>query len=242
MQLDFSDFKKPQVVVGFILAVIAGGGVMWTVLFYRLPDLERREDRQDKMLETKFTELSGSMDKQLAAVREDIHGQLVTLGLSVQGLKANVLLLCEQKRPLAQTCDVKALVAEVQKASQLQAQFFDTADVHLKTGVEPLLATASLKDQLPMFMYVSQANNATKADKPTIANAILWSSAADSAQWRQDGTTIVVAFANGTVRFDLAQPTTKEHVGDLVQSLNMSTEALKAAGSVAQERKQQSTP
>jgi hypothetical protein len=238
MQLDFSDFRKAHVLVGIGVALIAGAGLMWTVLFYRVPALESREDRQDRMLERKFAELSGGVDKQLSEVRADMHSQLGALGLSVQGLKANVLLLCEQKRPLAQYCDVKALVAEVKKASQLQAQYFDTADVRLTTGMEPILATASLRDQLPMFIQnVSEINYAPNADRPTqIANAILWSSAAASAQWRQVGTTVVVAFANGTVSFDLAKPTTKEHVGDLVQSLKMTTEALKAAG-VAQETK-----
>jgi hypothetical protein len=232
--MDFSDFKKPLVLWSFVLSVVAAG-IASATLAWSIAD--GRENRQDEAIKEKFAELSGNVDKQLASIRSDMNGQLGALGLSVQGLKANVLLLCGQRRPLSTTCDVKALVAEVRKASQLQAQFLDTADVKLTAGIEPVVATEGLKAQLPTFVRSVSDNDPAKADKPAIANAILWSSAADSAQWRQVGTTLVVVFANGTASFALSQPTTKEHVGELVQSLNTTTEALKAVGGVAQEKK-----
>jgi hypothetical protein len=237
MAVDLSDFKKPVVVLSLVASFVAGAAFFWYTVGHQIPELEKREDKQDKAISDKFAEISGSVDKQFTSMRGDIHDQLSSLGLTVQGLRTNVILLCAQRRPLSANCDVKALVAEAKRSSQIQAEYFAAADVKLIEGSKPRVADEGLEKQLPgyAFAYTSTAHRAEA--KAQVASAILWSSAADSARWHQEGNKVVVVFANGMASFDLSAPGTKEQVGDLVQSLNATTNALKAAGSLTPEKK-----
>jgi hypothetical protein len=237
MNWDWSDFKKPHVLIGVIVAVlgsaITGGAVVWFTVMHQIPELAAREDKQDKAIDDKFAALGGSVDKQFTEMHTDVSDKLNSLGLKVNGLQTNVILLCGQKRPISRNCDVKALVAEAKRASQIQAEYFASAEMKLTEGSTPMVADEGLKRQLPDYIPVSYMHadalpNSQKRSE--FASQIIWSSAADSARWHQEGNSIVVVFANGRASFDLSGPTTKEHVGELVQSLNTTTEALKAAG------------
>src|SRR2546430_338920 len=73
MDVDFSDFKKPLVMGGVIASLIAGAALMLVTQMYRLPDLDRREEQQNKALDAKFAEMSANMDKQFTAMHNDVN-------------------------------------------------------------------------------------------------------------------------------------------------------------------------
>jgi hypothetical protein len=219
MQIDWSDFKKPHVVTGLVVALLSGLALAWYTVMHRIPDLETREDRQDRAIDEKFTAINGTLDKQFASVRGDMHDQLTALNLAVTGLRTNVILLCGRTRPISASCDIKALVSEAKRASQIQAKYFAAANVNLTEGSkQPAVADDRLMQQLPGYIITtSYADPSAPAhsDKSNLANTILWSSAANSARWHQQGNSVVVVFENGSASFDLSSPGTKEHVGDL---------------------------
>jgi len=244
MGIDWSDFNKPLVwlstVGGFIIGGAFVAAFMYYTITYRIPAMETREDKQDQEIKQEFTTLNGSINQQFASIRGDVREQLAPIKLRVSNLSTNVLLLCGQRRPISKTCDVKALVEQVKAASQIQAEYFAAADMKLTEGSTPIVADEDLKRQLPDYIPVSYTHSGAQLNsqkRSEFASQIIWSSAADSARWHQEGNSIVVVFANGRASFNLSAPNTKEHVGALVQSLNANTEVLKAAGSIAPDKK-----
>jgi hypothetical protein len=224
------------------------GALVWNTVVHRIPALESHEENQDKSIDGKFADMGGNMDKQFAAVQSSlstmdgrVQQQLNRMDLAIKGLKVKLARICNQQRiSNPSTCNPDALVADVKSATQAQAQFFDSAQVTLDHGSVPVVMTPGLKEQLPTYTFASSYTfkaSANNGDKAEMAKAILWSSAAADAHWHQSGNSVVVVFSNGTATFDLSSPTTTEHVGELVQSLNATTEALKTSPPVAAEKK-----
>jgi hypothetical protein len=86
-----------------------------------------------------------------------------------------------------------------------------------------------LREQLPQVRWANTGFTSaypSDATKPAIANLILWSSAADSAQWHQEGNTLKVSFANGEASFEMA-PDAKAHAAELVKSLNATAQVFR---------------
>ncbi len=239
MELDLSNFKKPDYWLGIVASAVITAAVMWNIFAQRVPALEEHDKRQDETIDKNFTAATASIDRQfdqlqgnLATMDGRLKDQFSRMDLSIKGLKVNMSRICNLRRiSNSSTCNPDSLVADVKSATQAQAQFFDSAKLTLNHGPTPVVATPGLKEQLPTYTFT---NNWTfpdvaspKADKAEMAQAILWSSAAQDAHWHQAGNSLVVVFANGMASFDLSAPNTKEHVGELIQSLNSNTQALK---------------
>ena len=234
MEIDLSDFRKPLVVGGLILSAITGAALVWNTNVHRIPDLENREDRQDQALTARFAEMNKNLGEQFAGLRNDLSGmdgryreRLNKMDLTVSGLKVNIARLCWYKRPRTKICTPEAVVADVKNATQAQAQFFDSAKVTLTDGLSPSVMTPGLKELLPVYVRTDAYGQPT--GKKELADMILWSSAADSAHWRQEGNTVKADFANGAAIFMLGNSATKEETQALVDSLNATVEALKAS-------------
>jgi hypothetical protein len=239
MEWDWSEYRKPQVLIGMAATFIAGAALIWNIIAYRVPELERHDLKQDQVIEGNNTATNANIDKQfttlagnLSAMEGRLHDQYSRMDLAIKGLKVNMARICNQRRiSNPSTCSPDSLVADVKSQTQAVAQFFDSAKLTLDHGPTPVVETPGLKEQLPTYTFDNNwtfpAVASQKADKAEMAQAILWSSAAKDAHWHQAGNSLVVVFANGTASFDLSAPTSKEHVGELVQSLNTNTQALK---------------
>jgi hypothetical protein len=241
---DWSDFKKPHVVIGLTASVIVGGSLVWYTNVHQIPDLVSREDKQDKDLNGKFTEISGQVDKQFAAMRADLSAmdgryqdRLKKMDLSIAGLKVNMTRVCVQRHSLSKVCSPDALAADIKSATRAQAQFFDSAKVTLTAGAKvPQVTSQAVKAMLgwtPDYAYVAES----KSGQPDLADVILWSSAADSAHWRQEGNTVKTDFANGAATLMLGESASKEEKQALVDSLNATVAAINAGSTKLPDKK-----
>ena len=205
------------------------------MVIYRIPDIEKRQDRLESQLRGGMDRLSSDLRGQLTSMTTSTTTQFRELKNSVTNLKANVLALCsEQMQPLTKVCDPKALVAQVNSIVRAHANLIAAASMQLTAGSQqPIVASDSLKRQLPELTWDKSGTTTyygghTSAARPNIANALLWSTAAKDAYWYQDGKSLKVNFANGSGTFEL-KPSSAGHMDELVDSLNTTAEVLKAA-------------
>lgn len=235
--MDWSDWQKPRVVISLIGAAVVFFGAtcfLGYTIFYRVPDLEKRVEKMDSNTHDGMKTLSDDLRGQLQTMNGDLHEQLKTMGIALSGLKANVMLLCTQKHSQSGACNMQTLIAEAKSASRIQAQLFDTASVTLTRGLAPIVASEDLLKGLPEITFGSAGITYTYPSdegKRDIGDVILWSSAAESAYWYQEGGEIKATFKNGDATFQLAPSTSKEHAVELVDSLNATAEALRAGES-----------
>jgi len=141
-----------------------------------------------------------------------------------------MMLWCGQRRPLLKGCDVKALVAQAKSVSKSQADYLESATVQLNQGEKPQVISAEIREQLPQMTWGSMGvtTNYPKGNANTkLSDVLLWSAAAKSARWSQQGGSVKVTFVNGDATFKVAPKTSQEHLTTLVDSLNATSEVLK---------------
>jgi len=227
------ELKKPAVWVPIAVAIVVP--VIGAVLTFqvtlgkvetRLEDLgnnhNRLEDRTQKSLDVLQDRMDARFDK--AAASESIQTG------SISELQTSVMMLwCGQRRLSIKGCDAKSLVTQAKSVSKSQAMFLESATVQLTAGEKPQVASEEIKAQLPQEMTWGSVGVTTYYPKGKTADVLLWSAAAKSAHWSQEGDTVKVSFSNGDATFKFAPTTSKEHMTKLVDSLNATTEVLKVS-------------
>lgn len=237
---EWSEFKKPAVwlplavslAIPLVVGVITFATTMGSVQT-RIDDLgknqERVEDRMQKSLDTLQSKMDARYDQEAQAERH----QDSSFQSSVTELKTEVMmLLCgPMRRPLLKGCTVKSLVVQAKSVSKSQAEVLQSATVQLTEGNQPQVASEEMKDELPQVTwgtagvteyYPQQGNPNVK-----VSDVLLWSVAAKSAHWSQEGGNVKVSFVNGDATFKVDPNTSKEHLTKLVDSLNATTEVLR---------------
>jgi hypothetical protein len=203
MKIDWRDWKNPAIVI----AIVGGFALLAYTIVFRIPDLEKRTDHMET----------------------DVRDQLKNMSLQLVGVRANLLRLCAQKRPIDNNCKVEELVSQVDEVSALQAEFLNRGTVSITVGEEPQVASDELRHRLPVLDW-SGSDLKDKVTKPDIAHLIIWSSAADSAKWYDKGNMVEARFANGATSFQLARPLSKKDMTQLVESLNATAGVLQSPG------------
>lgn len=234
MTIDLSDLKKPVAWVAVGGAIVAILGFLGRITFdleYRLPALEKSQSTINAGLRDDMKAMSDDLHAHMKAMSDGVHDEMKSMDATLAGVKANMMLLCAgQRRPLAQTCDVKGLVADAKSVIGIQAQLVDGVEVNLRAGATaPQVSSQAVKDHLPAYTWPdTHAYPTVKPGKSEFATMMLWSSAADSAHWRQEGNTVKADFANGATTFKLGDKASREQKQALVDSLNATAEAFKA--------------
>jgi len=219
-----------KTLVGALVALIGVVVLLGYTLFFRVPDVEQHVASMNSDVHEHMNKMNEDLRDQLKAMNGDVHDQLSSMKLSLAGVRANVMLLCGQKR---QICDVRQLVAEAKSVTHVQAEFFGKGDLKLTAGATPAVTSKGVVEQLPTVSWGTQGvtthDRVDKTDNPDLANVILWSSAADSARWHQEGNTVKVHFKNGDASFEMKHAVSKEHMKELIDSLNATSMALQKA-------------
>jgi hypothetical protein len=234
LTIDLSDLKKPGVWIpaaGAVVAMLAFLGSITFDLKYRLPALEKSQSTTDAGLRNDMKAMSDDLHAHMKAMSDDVRDEMKSMDATLAGVKANMMLLCAgQRRPLAQTCDVRGLVADAKSVIGIQAQLVDGVEVNLRPGATaPQVSSQAVKEHLPAYTWSdTHAYPSGKPGKADFATMMLWSSAADSAHWRQEGNTVRADFANGATTFRLGEKSSREQKQALVDSLNATAEALQA--------------
>jgi hypothetical protein len=136
---------------------------------------------------------------------------------------------------------VQSLVTQAKSVSKSQAEVLQSATVQLTEGNQPQVASEEVKDELPQVSwgtagfteyYPQHANSNVK-----VADVLLWSAAAKSAHWSQEDGNLKASFVNGRATFKVDPNTSKEHLTKLVDSLNTTTEVLRAHEIASPEKK-----
>lgn len=141
------------------------------------------------------------------------------------------MLLCgPMRRPLLKGCTVKSPVTQAESVSR-SAEYLEAAKVQLTAGAHPQVASEELKEQLPQVSWGSAGVTTYYPRSAKLSDVLLWSAAAKSAHWSQKDGNVKVSFENGGATFKVAPNTSEEHLTQLVDSLNATTEVLKASQS-----------
>jgi hypothetical protein len=241
--LDWSELKKlslwvtiavPVVLTGFVTFLITWGSAQT-----HLEQLEKRQDRFEASVQKSMDGLQKGIEGRFDASARDERDQTASFQSSIRDLETNVMLLCGgQRRPLAKVCDVKALVAQARSVSRSQAVLLEGATVQITAGEKPQVASEEVKEQLPQEVTWGDTGVTTYyPGGKKLGDVLLWSAAAKSAHWSEEGDYAKASFANGYATFKFAPATSREHMRKFVDSLNATTEVLKAPESGSPEKK-----
>jgi hypothetical protein len=203
-------------------------------LIYRVGDLAEKITTASQRLEEVNTDLrtdmhsmSADLHDHLKAVSDDVTKRLGSEDLAIHDIRMAMAVFCGHRGP---SCTQK-LVTQAKSSSQAQAQLVDTAAVTLTTGTEPKVVSEEIKDQLPEMppgVVGVTTYYATQGGVSKIAKVILWSNAAESSHWYQDGDMVKTSFVNGDVSLKM-KPSAKGQVAEFVESLNATATALKTS-------------
>jgi hypothetical protein len=233
MAINWSVFKEPTTWLA-LGPLLLGCAALGYLLLYRVGDLADKVTTASQRMEQVNTDLradmhsmSGDLHDHLKAVSDDVTKRLGSEDLAIHDIRMAMAVFCGHRGP---SCTQK-LVTQAKSSSQAQAQLVDTAAVTLTAGTEPKVVSEEIKDQLPEMppgVVGVTTYYATEGGVSKIAKVILWSNAAESAHWYQDGDTVKTSFVNGDVSLKM-KPSAKAQVAEFVESLNATATALKTS-------------
>lgn len=230
MKFDLTQWCTPKVVirlVGGLVALFAATAFLGYLVVYRMPDLVHNIGALRADMKTMSDGLHGDMK----GLSDHTQRQLDSMNATLLSVRTTVLHVCE-KPSMGKTCDTASLLTDAKGIAQIGAGFVDRGQVTLTAGAKtPQVTSSEVKGQLPVVSWATTGVTAFYpggTTQPNLADGILWLSAADSARWRREGNTLKASFANGEATFDIA-PRYRAHATDMVESLNATTEAIKAS-------------
>lgn len=235
LKFDLTAWCTPKVVIRLVGAVgvlFGAAAFLGYQVIFRMPDLTHdihglRDDMAG--LHRDMKSMSGDL-RGMKGLSDNTQRQLDSMNASLLAVRTTVLHVCE-KPSMGKTCNTASLLTNAKGITQIGARFVDRGQMTLTAGAKtPQVTSQTVKEQLPVVswgtMGVTTFYPGGKTKQLDVADGLLWSSAADSVQWRREGNTLKARFANGEAAFDIA-PGYRAHATELLDSLNKTSTMLR---------------
>lgn len=218
------DHIAPPLAIALIPTVIVLGVIVW----YRIPDLEKKLEQYRNDQITRASEWEKSHSEQL----KNIEAQLV-------GVRTNLLRLCSKGGRIERNCEIREIVSTASQVSSFQAKSLASATIANLDGQLPKVASKSTEAVLEGFLKFPTTESTT--DNRQIASTLVWTSAAKNAHWKVLDGALRVDYDNGSAVFQPESGISPLSLSLAAQSLNDISASFMQVGAATEDQEASTT-